>query len=388
MIQRWKLKDLSENLNYFPVIGIVGPRQVGKTTISKTLVKKLKKETLYLDLEDPQDQAKISNPNLFFERNQDKCVILDEVQRAPNLFPILRSMVDKNRVPGRFILLGSASPELIRDSSESLAGRIAYEELTPFNLLEIINTKSMLAHWMQGGFPDSILAPNKKVQQTWMRNFIQTYIERDLPMLGLSADRGTIRKVWTMIAHMHGNLLNMSNLAKSLELTSPTIKSYLSFLEEAFLIRQLPTYTNNLKKRLVKAPKVYIRDSGILHFLLRINSMDELEGMPVIGNSWEGYVIEQICQIGQNEFEPHFYRTHEGAEIDLVLLKAGKPLYSIEIKYTSAPKLSRGNTQAFRDINAKENFIVTPNSDDYYLTEDIRVCNLNSFLKLLIQELN
>ena len=207
-------------------------------------------------------------------------------------------------------------------------------------------------------------------------------------MLGLSANRGTIRKLWTMIAHMHGNLLNMTNLAKSLELTSPTIKSYLSFLEEAFLIRQLPTYTTNLKKRLVKAPKVYVRDSGILHFLLGINSIDELEGMPVIGNSWEGYVIEQICQIGQNEFEPHFYRTHEGAEIDLVLLKAGKPVYSIEIKYTSAPKLSRGNTQAFQDINAKENFIVTPNSDDYYLTEDIRVCNLNSFLKLLIQELN
>lgn len=384
MIQRWKLKDLSDNLNYFPVIGIVGPRQVGKTTISKILIKELQKETLYLDLEDPQDQAKISNPNLFFERNQDKCIILDEVQRAPDLFPVLRSMIDKNRVPGRFILLGSASPELIRDSSESLAGRIAYEELTPFNLLEIINAKSIIEHWIYGGFPDSILAPNKKVQQTWMRNFIQTYIERDLPMLGLSADRGTIRKLWTMIAHMHGSLLNMSNLAKSLELTSPTIKSYLSFLEEAFLIRQLPTYTTNLKKRLVKAPKVYVRDSGILHFLLGINSIDELEGMPIIGNSWEGYVIEQICQITQNEFEPHFYRTHEGAEIDLVLLKAGKPIYAIEIKYTSAPKLSRGNTQAFMDVNAKENFIITPNSDDYHLKEDIRVCSLDSFLKLII----
>ncbi|MBL57580.1 MAG: ATPase [Flavobacteriales bacterium] len=386
MIQRWKLKDLSDNLNYFPVIGIVGPRQVGKTTISKTLIKELQKETLYLDLEDPQDQAKITNPNLFFERNQDKCIILDEVQRAPDLFPVLRSMIDKNRVPGRFILLGSASPELIRDSSESLAGRIAYEELTPFNLLEIINTKSIIEHWIYGGFPDSILSPNKKVQQTWMRNFIQTYIERDLPMLGLSADRGTIRKLWTMIAHMHGSLLNMSNLAKSLELTSPTIKSYLSFLEEAFLIRQLPTYTTNLKKRLVKAPKVYVRDSGILHFLLGINSIDELEGMPIIGNSWEGYAIEQICHITQNEFEPHFYRTHEGAEIDLVLLKAGKPIYAIEIKYTSAPKLSRGNTQAFRDINAKENFIITPNSDDYYLTKEIRVCSLGDFLKLLIAE--
>lgn len=386
MIKRWKLKDLSENLNYFPVIGIVGPRQVGKTTISKTLIKNLNKETLYIDLEDPQDQAKIFNPNLFFERNQDKCIVIDEVQRVPDLFPILRSLVDKNRVPGRFILLGSASPELIRDSSESLAGRIAYEELTPFNLLEIINTKSMLVHWIQGGFPDSILAPNKKVQQTWMRNFIQTYIERDLPMLGLSANRGTIRKLWTMIAHMHGSLLNMSNLAKSLELTSPTIKSYLSFLEEAFLIRQLPTYTNNLKKRLVKAPKVYIRDSGILHFLLGIHSIDELEVMPILGNSWEGYVIEQICQLTKNEFEPHFYRTHEGAEVDLVLVKAGKPMYSIEIKYTSAPKLSRGNTQAFRDINAKENFILTPSSDDYYLTEDIRVCSLNSFLQGFIAE--
>ena len=383
MIKRWKSIDIEENLNYFPVIGIVGPRQVGKTTLSKKITTHLDKETIYLDLEDPRDQAKISNPNLFFERNQDKCIILDEVQRAPSLFPILRALIDKNRIPARFILLGSASPELIRDSSESLAGRIAYEELTPFNLLEIIKTKSMLDHWIKGGFPDSVLAPNQKVQETWMRNFIQTYIERDLPMLGLSANRSTIRRLWTMIAHLNGNLLNMSNLAKSLELTSPTIKHYISFLEDAFLIRQLPAYSSNLKKRVVKAPKVYIRDSGILHFLLGVSSIEQLEGMPVLGNSWESYVVEQICQLTSNAFEPYFYRTHEGAEIDLVLLKSGKPIYTIEIKYTSAPKLSRGNTQAFKDIKATENFIITPNSDDYFISEEVRVCNLEKFLTVI-----
>lgn len=380
MIKRLKHQEFIDNLNYFPVLGIVGPRQVGKTTLSKTIIQELKKDTIYLDLEDPKDIAKIADPNLFFERNEDKCIILDEVQREPSLFPVLRSMVDKNRIPGRFIILGSASPELIRDSSESLAGRIAYEELTPFNLTEISANVQMLDHWMKGGFPDSLLAPNNKIQQTWMRNFIQTYIERDLPMLGLAADRGTIRRLWTMIAHMNGSLLNMSNLSKSLALTSPTIKNYLFFLEEAFLIRQLPSFSTNLKKRLVKAPKVYIRDSGISHFLLGVESFNQLEGMPILGNSWEGYVVEQICQLTFNDFEPYFYRTHEGAEIDLLLVKAGKPAYALEIKYTSAPKLSRGNTLAFNDVKAQENFIITPSSDDYLLSKNVRVCSLTTFL--------
>lgn len=380
MIERRVFKDCIELIEYFPVLGIVGPRQVGKTTLSKLLIKSIKKEAIYIDLENPADEAKLTDPVLFFEANQEKCVILDEIQRKPDLFPILRSMIDQHRIPGRFLILGSASPHLIRDSSESLAGRIAYEELAPFNLIEIISNQTQNKHWLTGGFPDSLLAPNGTLQQKWIRNFIQTYVERDLPMLGLNIDRNIIRKLWTMVAHMQGSVLNMSNLGKSLELSSATIKKYLTFLEDAFLIRHLKPYSQNIKKRLVKSPKVYVRDSGILHYLLNIETFDQLQGNPILGNSWEGYVVEQICQLLPERIEAYFYRTQDGAECDLVLTKAGVPELGIEIKYTSSPKISRGNKQSFEDLNTKMNYIITPDSDDYLLSENIRVCSLNDFL--------
>lgn len=379
MLKRYRYKDCIDNIQYFPVLGIVGPRQVGKTTLSKQLIQSMDKEAVYIDLENPADEAKLTDPQLFFEANQDKCIILDEIQRKPELFPILRSMVDMHRVPGRFLILGSASPHLIRDSSESLAGRIAYEELSPFNLIEL-SEKQQQTHWMRGGFPDSFLAPKGAIQQKWIRNFIQTYVERDLPMLGLNIDRNIIRKLWTMLAHMQGSVLNMSNLGKSLELSSVTIKKYLTFLEDAFLIRELKPYSQNIKKRLVKSPKVYVRDSGVLHYLLNIETFDQLQGNPILGNSWEGYVIEQICQLLPERMEPYFYRTQDGAECDLVLTKAGVPEIGIEIKYTSSPKISRGNKQSFADLRTKMNYITTPKSDDYLVAENIRVCSLNDFL--------
>ncbi len=379
MILRDKIESLNETLSYFPVVGIIGPRQVGKTTLAKELLIQLKKESVYIDLENPRDISKLFEPVLFFENNIEKCIVLDEIQRMPELFPVLRSMVDLKREPARFIILGSASPELIRDSSESLAGRIAYEELTPFNLTEI--SSELYKHWISGGFPDAFLAPNNKIRIKWLSNFIQTYIERDLPLLGLDINRNTIRKIWTMIAHMHGNVINMNNIGKSLELSSTTIKKYLTFLEDAFLIRQLYPYAANVKKRLVKSPKVYIRDSGILHHLLNIGNFNDLEYNPILGASWEGYAIEQITQKLSSDTKYFFYRTHVGAECDLVILKGGKPVMSIEIKYTSSPKPVKGMKIAFEDIGAEQNFVITPNTDDYLLQKDIRVCSLITFLE-------
>jgi predicted AAA+ superfamily ATPase len=381
MIRRSITDSLLESLAYFPVTGIIGPRQVGKTTLVKFLIKQFGKESVYLDIENPGDYAKLTDPVLYFVRNQDKCIVLDEIQRMPELLPILRSMIDKHRVNARFIILGSASPELIRDSSESLAGRIAYEELAPFNLTEIADQKDIYYHWFTGGFPDAFLAPGDSIRKKWFSNFIITYIERDLPMLGLNIHRDIIRKLWTMIAHIHGNVLNMNSLGKSLEVSSTSIKKYIAFLEEAFLIRQLYPYSANVKKRLVKSPKIYIRDSGILHHLLNISKFESLESNPILGHSWEGYVIEQITQKLEPGTEFYFYRTHEGAECDLVLVKGGKPVTGIEIKYTSSPRTTRGLNQAFQDVNADRNFIITPATDDYLLNEKTRVCSLTAFLE-------
>ncbi len=378
MIPRSKTSKIVEVLSYFPVVGIVGPRQVGKTTLAKLISKRIKKNTVYIDLENPKDFAKLTDPVLFFENNIDNCVILDEIQLKRELFPVLRAMIDMKREPTRFIILGSASPELIRDSSESLAGRIAYEELPPFNLLEVGGDISN--HWLAGGFPDSYLAPTQQLRVKWLSNFVQTYIERDLPLLGLNADRITLRKLWVMLAHMHGAVLNMNNLARSLELSSTTIKKYISFLDNAYLVRQLQPYSGNIKKRLVKSPKVYIRDSGIYHFLLSINDFNSLEYNPIVGASWEGYVIEQITQLLSEDTECYFYRTHLGAECDLVIVKGGKPLMSIEIKYTSVPKLTKGNRIAFSDIGAEMNYVITYNTDDYMIDKNVSVCSLASFL--------
>ncbi|MFH2096772.1 MAG: ATP-binding protein [Bacteroidota bacterium] len=379
MIKRRITADLLELAESFPALGIIGPRQVGKTTLAKEIIKNLNKHSVYLDLENPRDIAKINDPVLFFESNLDRLIVLDEVQRIPDLFPVLRAMIDLKRVPSRFILLGSASPDLIRDSSESLAGRIAYQELFPFNILEMKNMP-VETLWFRGGFPDAILSKSDNLSLKWHQNFIKTYIERDIPMLGLNIDRNIIHKLWTMLAHWNGNMINYSTLSKSLELSSTTVKKYVSFLEDAFLIRQLQPYSPNIKKRLVKSPKVYIRDTGILHYLLHIDSFADLQLHPVIGHSWEGFSIEQIIQVANDRLQPFFYRSHQGAECDLVLVKGGKPYYGIEIKYTASPKITKGLLQSIEDLNTEKNFIITPESDDYFITKGIRVCSLQTFL--------
>ena len=270
MIKRIAEDGLLETLNFFPVLGIVGPRQVGKTTLAKKLRKLIDKETIYIDLENPRDLVKLSDPVLFFETHANKCILIDEIQFMPELFSIIRPMVDMNRIPGRFILLGSTSPVLIRKSSESLAGRIAYFELSGLNLSEVQKTNQETL-WVRGGFPDAFLAPNDNFWKQWVDNFLRTYIERDLPLLGLNIGSKLIRNLWTMIAHGHGSVINYSNISKSLEMSSTSIKKYIDFFENAFLIRQLQPYHTNIKKRVVKSPKVFIRYSGILHCLLNIN---------------------------------------------------------------------------------------------------------------------
>jgi uncharacterized protein len=382
MYSRIVENELISQLSYFPAVGIIGPRQVGKTTLAKAITEKLNLETLYIDLENPEDESKLFDPVLFFRENENRCVILDEVQRRPDLFPVMRSMIDQNRRAGRFVMLGSASPELIRDTSESLAGRIAYLELNPLNLLEIEESiENQKKLWLRGGFPNSLLAPNDKLSKTWRTNFIRSYIERDLPMLGLDADKALIMRLWRMLAHAQGGVVNYSALSRSLGVTSNTVKKYISFLEGAFLLRSLQPYHANVKKRLVKSPKVFVRDSGILLHLLSVYKYDDLTNNPILGAAWEGFVMDQIIAICADEFDYAFYRTHEGTECDLVLLEGDKPKICVEIKFTASPKPSKGMLQAFKDLQAEYNYIITPYSNQYKVHETIEVIGIRQFIE-------
>ena len=383
MVERYIFKDLLEIIEEFPVVGIVGPRQVGKTTLAKLLFKQIKKETIFLDLENPRDASKLTDPLLFFENNQTKCIIIDEVQINKELFPIIRTVVDQQREPGRFILLGSASPELIRDSSESLAGRIYYKELTPFHFKEINEIVTYQKHWLYGGYPEALLTESPTKSKRWRRSFIQTYIERDLPMLGLSSKTSDIHRLFRMISHIHGQQLNYNTLSKSLGLSSPTIKKQVDFLEHAYIIRLLEPYYFNTSKRLVKSPKIYIRDTGLLHSLLEIDDNEYLFGHPIIGYSWEGYVIEQVAAVLPEDYSLNYYRTQQGAELDLVVCKNLRPILGIEIKLSSNPKFSVGNEISLQDLGLDKGYIVVPETEGYFLKKNVEVVSLNLLINLI-----
>ncbi|MCB0546177.1 MAG: ATP-binding protein [Phaeodactylibacter sp.] len=374
--------EILKLVSYFPVVAIVGPRQVGKTSLVEAIRSKLDKQSVYLDLENPDDLVKLNTPSLFLEPLADQTVILDEVQKAPQLFPVLRGIIDRNRKPGRFILLGSASPDLIRDTSESLAGRIAYHELKPLYWEEIKALADYRTHWFRGGFPLSLLAPNDEYARLWRMNFIKTYLERDLPLLGLKADPILTGRLWQMTAHLSGSLLNMENLSSSLGIHGTTVRSYLDFFESAYLIRRLQPYHTNIKKRLVKTPKVYIRDTGILHQLLGIPSLFELAGNPMLGASWETYVIEQISAILPDWAELYFYRTHQGTEADLVIARGGKPELLVEIKYSTTPRLSKGFHIAKEDLKTQKHFVICPVEAGFPLSEEVRVLGVNELYAL------
>ena len=382
MIKRLLQDKLAGLLKQFPAVAILGPRQAGKTTLAKQLAAVKKENTLYLDLEKPADRNRLLDAHSYLDSQRDKCVILDEVQLMPELFSVLRPVIDEYRKAGRFILLGSASPALVKGVSESLAGRITYTELAPVNLQELPRNISRGQHWFRGGFPEALLAKNDAASRQWMSSFIRSYVERDIEILfGVNFSNATMQRLWTMMAHTTGNIWNAETYARSLGVTAPTILRYVDYLEGGFMIRRLLPWFVNTKKRLVKSPKIYVRDTGILHSLLNIPSMDDLLSNPVAGASWEGYVVEQIAAGKPEDLQLYYYRTHDGAECDVVLVKGIKPVACIEIKLSNAPVISKGFMHCIADLKPKHKYIITPQSESYGVHQNIIVTGITQFLK-------
>lgn len=377
---RRRLTDLvTDYLGQFPAVCLLGPRQVGKTTLARLHAGQSSDgpPAVYLDLENPQDREKLEDAAGYLGRCQDRLVILDEVQRMPGLFQILRGLIDARRLAGRkfghFLLLGSASIDLLQQSSETLAGRIAYLELSPLDVLEVPADDAL---WWRGGFPDSLLAPSDEASIRWRDQFITTYLERDIPLLGPRIPAATLRRLWTMLAHQQGGMLNAAQLARNLDVTGKTVAGYLDLMVDLLLVRRLPPYHANVKKRLVKSPKVYVRDSGLVHALLNIDSLSDLLGHPVVGMSWEGHVLENLLRVLPERAKASFYRTATGVELDLVLELPGNRLWAIEIKRTTAPKLDRGLRQAIEDINPDRAFIVYGGQERYPKAENLEAIGL------------
>ena len=380
MIQRLITEEFNFLLQHFAAVGIVGARQVGKTTLAKNHFSD-KAKYIYLDLERNSDRAKLTDAELFLNSNIHKTVILDEIQFMPELFPLLRSLIDDNRRPGRFVILGSASPALLRQSSESLAGRIAYLQLTPLNLLEVKEVKSWQELWLLGGFPEPLLKSDNRFAQRWHQNFLNNYIQRDLPALGFPADANTSLRLLQMIASSQGSTINFSVLARSLAVSMPSVKTYFSFYENAFLVYSLKPWFENIKKRLVKSPKVFFTDTGMLHHLLGIQDFNSLMGHIAVGHSWEAFVINQIRSVLKPDDELYFYRTQDGAEIDLLIRRNNGWAMAAEIKLSNSPTLTKGTHIAMNDLGLKHLFVITPDSDNYPLAENIEVIGLLDFLE-------
>ncbi len=365
MIERTLYPSITRAITKNPVVALIGPRQVGKTTMARRIGAR-DDRTLYLDLELPSDMNKLRDAELYLDGQNDRLVIIDEVQRMPELFPLLRALVDRDRRPGRFLLLGSSSPELMRQTSESLAGRIRYFELSPLCLTET-GLEPLRQLWLRGGYPPSFLAEDDAESMNWRRSFIATYLERDLPQLGIRVPAGQLRRFWTMLAHLHGQLWNASRIAASMELSAPTIQRYLDILEDTFIVRQLRPYLANIRKRIVKSPKVYVRDSGLVHALLGIETGEDLAAHPTLGASWEGFVLAQILSLVPDGWQSYYYRTGAGAEIDLVLLDRRQEITAVEIKYSSAPQPPKGFRIACDDLKCGKRFIVYPGTERYPL---------------------
>jgi len=384
MIPRRKLQDVRARLEQFPAVALLGPRQAGKTTLAEQVAEE--RPSVYLDLEKAADRKKLADADLFLSGHEDRLVILDEVQRIPDLFQTLRGLIDQGRRrglrAGRFLLLGSASVELLKQSGESLAGRIAYVELPPFDTLEV-GGEAREKLWVRGGFPDSFLARSDDASVIWRENFIRTYLERDIPQLGPRVPAETLRRFWTMLAHAQGGMLNAAQLAHSLGVDGKTVARYLDLLVDLLLVRRLPPFHANVGKRLVKSPKVYVRDSGIVHTLLGLDGRDAVFGHPVVGNSWEGFVLENLLAATPQRVAASFYRTAAGAEIDLVLEMPGGKLWAVEVKHGLAPKLRKGFHHARDDLNPERTFVVYSGDDSYPLGEGIEMIGLNALASLL-----
>jgi len=367
---------IQEAFRIHPVVAALGARQVGKTTLARTF--KNKDNVTYFDLEDPRDLAKLDNPMLMLESLQG-LIIIDEIQRRPNLFPALRVLVDNPDLDQKYLILGSASRDLIRQSSETLAGRIQYFELPPFTLLEVKDLEKL---WIRGGFPRSYLAEDDVSSFVWRENYIQTFLERDIPNLGFQVPPRTMRRFWSMLAHYHGQNLNMSELGTALGVSNTAIRNYLSILTGTFMIRELTAwFVHNLKKRQVKAPKLYFRDSGILNTLAGVRTYNDLRGHPKIGAYWEGFALEEVIRAHQVSPESCYYwRTHAGAELDLLIDDFGVKR-GFEFKYSEAPKLTKSMKIAREDLNLPQLYVIYPGQDQYPLGDKIMAVGLQRYLK-------
>ena len=380
-IKRNAEETVRQYLKIFPVVAILGPRQCGKSTLVKVLAENWS-NSLYLDLQSDEDLNKLNQASFFFQSNADKIICMDEIQLVPELFSVLRSVVDKNRQNGQFILLGSASRDLIQQTSESLAGRIGMVYLSPFTLNELVDLEgfNLNSFWIRGGFPNSYLADNDGYSVIWRDNFIKTFIERDIPQLGFQIPALQLKRLLVMCAHNQGQLLNASKLGESLGLTHPTIKRYIDLLEQTFILRTILPLETNVKKRLIKSPKVFVRDSGLLHRLLAIDTFNDLLGNPIFGSSWEGLVVENVI-MNMSDWNYYFYRTATGDELDLILEK-GNQRIAIECKASTAPKLTKGFWRAIDDTKPQNIYVIAPISGSYDLSAQVTVCSLDYFLSL------
>lgn len=386
MIDRHIKPALNRLLDTNPAVVLIGPRQVGKTTLARAIAHE--RNAVYLDLERPSDLAKVSDIESFCEETADHLLILDEIHRVPGLFAPLRSIIDESRQAGKraglFLLLGSASIDLLKQSSETLAGRVAHCELHALNVREL-PVGELRRLWCRGGFPESYLAPGDDRSLEWRLNFIRTYLDRDMPQFGPRIPAETLRRFWTMLAHNQGQIHNAAALARGLDVNGVTIARYLDLMVDLLLVRRLPPWTSNLGRRLVKAPKVYVRDSGVCHALLGIETMDELLGHPVIGGSWEGYVIENMISALPRRASCGYYRTSGGAEIDLVIDLGAGEVWAVEIKYSSAPTVSKGFHSACEDLRPNRKFVVHAGKESFPLAKDIQAMTLPAMVDRLTQ---
>ncbi|NBV14844.1 MAG: ATP-binding protein [Sphingobacteriia bacterium] len=385
MIERHLLENVEYLLSVTPSVALLGPRQVGKTTLAHTIAEKA--NAIYLDMEDPLDIQKVQDVVGFHAENRGHLIILDEVQRVPEIFAPVRTIIDKERRKGNknglFLFLGSASIELLQQSGESLAGRIAYSELFPLNILEFQESLNQpdTTLWLRGGFPESLLATNELNSYTWRKNFIRTYLERDIPQLGPRIPASTLQRFWTMLAHHQGSVMNAAHLARSLDVSGTTIARYLDLMCDLLLVRRLQPWTFNIGKRLIRSPKIYVRDSGLVHTLLNIKEMNELLGHPVVGGSWEGFVIENIISALRDTIPCYYYGTPGGAEIDLILEFSPSDRWAIEIKRSTAPSISKGFHLACDEIKASQKFVVYNGTQRFPMTNGITAISLRGIVE-------
>lgn len=385
LVPRRALGTVQALLKQFPAVALVGPRQVGKTTLAWHFVEN--EDAVYLDLESPGDRARLTEPELYLAQHEDRLVILDEVHRTPEIFQVLRGLIDAGRRSGkgtgRFLILGSASIDLLRQSGESLAGRIAYVDLVPLDAMETAESTDHSTLWNRGGFPKSLLVPSDETSLEWRNQFIRTYLERDIPQFGPRIPTETIRRLWTMLAHVQGTMLNASALGRSLGIDSKTVGRYVDLLCDLLLVRRLPAWSRNSTKRLTRSPRIFVRDTGILHALLNIPTLDDLLSHPVVGASWEGFVIENLLSAAPSSARAYYYRASGGAELDLILELANSSLWAIEIKRSLSPKIGRGFHAACEDVQPDRKIIIYPGSEGWPGPDNTTVMSLSACMSAL-----